>query len=66
MIQGNTRVDPETVRSYVNGSGSLEEARRNMIQSGMFSDVRLSRHGNRIIVNVRDTVTINRVVIEGN
>jgi outer membrane protein insertion porin family len=66
VVQGNGRVDTETVRSYVNGSGSLEEARRNMIQSGMFSDVRLSRQGNRIIVNVREATTINRVVVEGN
>src|ERR1051325_8462545 len=66
VIQGNSRVDPETVRSYVNGSGTLEEARRHMIQSGMFSDVRLSRQGNRILVNVREATTVNRVVIEGN
>ena len=66
VVQGNGRVDTETVRSYVTGSGSLEEARRNMIQSGMFSDVRLSRQGNRIVVNVREATTINRVVVEGN
>ncbi|NNM72493.1 outer membrane protein assembly factor BamA [Enterovirga aerilata] len=66
VVQGNGRVDAETVRSYVTGSGSLEEARRNMIQSGMFSDVRLSRQGNRIVVNVREAVTVNRVVVEGN
>ncbi|MGA0593466.1 outer membrane protein assembly factor BamA [Enterovirga sp. CN4-39] len=65
VVQGNGRVDAETVRSYVTGSGSLEEARRNMLQTGMFSDVRLSRQGNRIIVNVRENTTVNRVVIEG-
>jgi outer membrane protein insertion porin family len=66
VVQGNGRVDTETVRSYVTGSGSLEEARRNMLQSGMFSDVRLSRQGSRIVVSVREAVTINRVVVEGN
>jgi outer membrane protein insertion porin family len=66
VVQGNGRVDTETVRSYVTGSGSLEEARRNMLQSGMFSDVRLSRQGGRIVVSVREAVTINRVVVEGN
>ena len=66
VVQGNGRVDVETVRSYVTGSGSLEEARRNMIQTGMFSDVRLSRQGNRIVVTVRENTTINRVVVEGN
>ncbi len=58
VIQGNGRVDAETVRSYVTGSGSLEEARRNMMQSGMFSDVRLSRQGSRIVVSVRETMTL--------
>jgi outer membrane protein insertion porin family len=65
VIQGNGRVDAETVRSYVTGSASLEEARRNMLQTGLFSDVRLSRQGNRIIVSVREITSINRVVIEG-
>ena len=66
VVQGNGRVDEETVRSYVTGSGSLEEARRNMLQTGLFSDVRLSRQGSRIVVNVREVTSINRVVIEGN
>jgi outer membrane protein insertion porin family len=50
----------------VSGSGSLEEARRNMLQTGLFSDVRLSRRGNQIVVSVREIRSINRVVIEGN
>ena len=52
VVQGNGRIDTETVRSYVTGSGSLEEARRNMLQTGLFSDVRLSRQGNRRINRV--------------
>ncbi|HEX8664067.1 MAG TPA: hypothetical protein VF744_08570, partial [Beijerinckiaceae bacterium] len=45
VVQGNQRVDSETIRSYVTGagSGSLEEARRNLLQTGMFSDVRIAR-----------------------
>ena len=66
VVQGNGRIDEETVRSYVTGSGSLEDARRNMLQTGLFSDVRLSRQGNRIVVSVREVTSINRVVVEGN
>ena len=66
VVQGTGRVDAETVRSYVTGSGSLEEARRNMLQTGLFSDVRISRQGGRIVVSVRENTTISRVVIEGN
>jgi outer membrane protein insertion porin family len=66
VVQGNGRVDPETVRSYVTGSGSLEEARRNMLQTGLFQDVRISRQGGRILVSVRENTSISRVVVEGN
>ncbi|WP_043748258.1 outer membrane protein assembly factor BamA [Methylobacterium nodulans] len=65
VVQGNSRVDADTVRSYVTGV-SPEEARRNLIASGMFSDVRVSQSGGRTIVTVRENNTINRVVFEGN
>ena len=47
VVTGNSRVDAETIRSYVTGtaSGSLEEARRNLLSTGMFSDVRIARSG---------------------
>ena len=67
VVEGNRRVDSETVRSYVtgSGSGSLEEARRSLLASGMFSDVRIARRGAQIVVSVRENNTINRVVFEG-
>jgi outer membrane protein insertion porin family len=68
LVQGNQRVDSETIRSYISGtaSGSLEEARRNLLQTGMFSDVRISRQGSQIVVRVSENRLINRVVFEGN
>jgi outer membrane protein insertion porin family len=67
VVQGNSRVDAETIRSYVTGtgSGSLEEARRNLLATGMFSDVRVGRSGGNVVVTVRENTTINRVVFEG-
>lgn len=65
VVQGNSRVDAETVRSYVTGV-SPEEGRRNLIASGMFSDVRVAQSGGRTVVTVRENNTINRVVFEGN
>src|SRR5215212_982243 len=64
VVQGNQRVDAETIRSYVSGagSGSLEEARRSLLQTGMFSDVRISRRGSQLVVAVRENQIINRVV----
>jgi outer membrane protein insertion porin family len=68
VVQGNQRVDSATIRSYVTGagSGSLEEARRGLLQTGMFSDVRISRRGSQVVVAVRENQIINRVAFEGN
>ncbi|WP_018045021.1 outer membrane protein assembly factor BamA [Methylobacterium sp. 88A] len=68
VVQGNKRVDADTIRSYVTGtaSGSPEEARRNLLASGMFSDVKVSRSGGGTVVTVRENNLINRVVFEGN
>lgn len=68
VVQGNKRVDSDTIRSYVTGtaSGSPEEARRNLLASGMFSDVKVSRNGGATVVSVRENNIINRVVFEGN
>jgi len=43
VVTGNSRVDAETIRSYVTGtaSGSLEEARRNLLSTGMFDGLTL-------------------------
>ncbi|HYF53441.1 MAG TPA: outer membrane protein assembly factor BamA [Salinarimonas sp.] len=65
VIEGNRRVDSETIRSYVAGA-STEEARRNLLATGMFSDVRVSRRGGATVVSVRENNLINRVVFEGN
>ncbi|RVU17131.1 outer membrane protein assembly factor BamA [Methylobacterium oryzihabitans] len=65
VVQGNSRIDADTVRSYVTGV-SPEEARRNLLASGMFSDARVSQSGGRTVVSVRENNTINRVVFEGN
>ncbi|MCJ2033751.1 POTRA domain-containing protein, partial [Methylobacterium sp. J-068] len=68
VVQGNKRVDADTIRSYVTGtaSGSPEEARRNLLATGMFSDVKVSRSGGGTVVSVRENNIINRVVFEGN
>ncbi|MFK5595933.1 outer membrane protein assembly factor BamA [Methylobacterium sp. HMF5984] len=68
IVQGNKRVDADVIRSYVTGtaSGSAEEARRNLLASGMFADVKVAASGGRTVVTVRENNLINRVVFEGN
>lgn len=65
-VQGANRVDPETVRSYLaTGAGSPEEARRNLLSTGLFSDVRVAYSGSKKVVAVREAPVVNRVVFEG-
>lgn len=65
VVQGNRRVDAETIRSYAQGV-SPQEARRSLLATGMFSDVRVSRSGGQTIVSVTENQIINRVAFEGN
>ncbi|MBD8905199.1 outer membrane protein assembly factor BamA [Methylorubrum zatmanii] len=68
VVEGNRRVDSDTIRSYVTGtaSGSPEEARRNLLSTGLFSDVQVSARGGTTVVRVRENSVIGRVFFEGN
>jgi outer membrane protein insertion porin family len=69
IVQGNRRVDADTIRSYVTGrgAGSLDEIRNQLVATGLFSDVRVTAGGGgAIVVAVRENEVVNRVVFEGN
>ncbi len=70
IVQGNQRVDTETVRSYFSGEkldqAGIDRAVRAMYNSGQFSDVRVSRSGGNIVVRVVENAVVNRVTISGN
>ncbi|MDH6639247.1 UNVERIFIED_ORG: outer membrane protein assembly complex protein YaeT [Methylobacterium sp. SuP10 SLI 274] len=68
VVEGNRRVDSETIRSYVTGTatGSPEEARRNLLATGLFSDVQVSGRGGTTVVRVRENSVVGRVFFEGN
>jgi outer membrane protein insertion porin family len=68
IVQGNRRVDAETIRSYVTaqGSGSPTEIRQNLLATGLFSNVQVSRRGSQTVVSVQENDSINRVAFEGN
>lgn len=65
VVQGNRRVDTETIRSYVTGA-TPEEARRNLLATGLFTDVRVARRGGATVITVSEGNVINRVAFEGN
>ncbi|MBA4223447.1 MAG: outer membrane protein assembly factor BamA [Bosea sp.] len=68
IVQGNRRVDAETIRSYATGqgSGNPQEIRQNLMATGLFSNVQVSRRGAQTVVSVQENDSINRVAFEGN
>ncbi|MDE1968182.1 MAG: outer membrane protein assembly factor BamA [Alphaproteobacteria bacterium] len=72
-IEGTQRVEPETVRSYMQiGPGDkfdserLDQSLKSLFATGLFSDVTLRREGDTLIVHVVENPVINRVAFEGN
>ncbi|MBX6425857.1 MAG: outer membrane protein assembly factor BamA [Variibacter sp.] len=73
VVQGNRRVDAETIRSYFRtGPGErldavkIDEAYKALLATGLFEDVRISQSGGRIVVTVVEASVINRIQFEGN
>jgi len=73
QVQGNRRVEPETVRSYLQFSpGSrydplkVDESLKSLFTTGLFSDVRIGRQGNTVIVKVVENPIVRQVAFEGN
>src|SRR6185437_1831711 len=67
------RVEADTIRSYFRpgpggrlGPEQEDEALKAMVATGLFSDVRISHSGGRIVVTVAENPVINRVAFEGN
>ena len=72
-VEGNRRVEPETVRSYLQfGVGDrydplrVDDSLKALFATGLFSDVRIRRQATTVIVVVVENPIINRVAFEGN
>jgi outer membrane protein insertion porin family len=67
-VQGNKRVDSETIGAYFSGSdqASINKGVKDLYATGLFSDVRVSRGGGRVVIIVTENNVINRVAFEGN
>jgi outer membrane protein insertion porin family len=68
IVQGNSRADAETIRSYFTGSSpaEVEKGLEALRDSGRFATVSASRKGADVVIRVTEGNQINRVVIEGN
>jgi outer membrane protein insertion porin family len=73
VVQGNRRVDAETIRSYT-GSGDPQTIRQQLLGTGLFSSVNVSQRGNQTVIKVVESRSagataaggVNRVAFEGN
>ena len=73
VVQGNRRVEAETIRSYFRtgpggrlDSSSIDDALKALYGTGLFQDVRITPSGGRLVVTVVENPVINRVAFEGN
>ena len=67
-VSGNHRVDTETIESYFTGSDetAVNNGVKALYATGLFSNVRVSREGGRVVIVVTENNLINRVAFEGN
>jgi outer membrane protein insertion porin family len=72
-IEGNQRIEPETVRSYMQLNAGdpfdarrIDQALKNLFGTGLFADVNFRREGNALVVNVIENPIINKLAFEGN
>ena len=72
-IEGNRRVEADTIRSYFRTGGSerldsakIDSALKALYGTGLFQDVRITPGNGRILVTVVENPVVNRVAFEGN
>ena len=72
-VEGNKRVEPETVRSYLTFStgdafnpAQIDESLKALFATGLFQDVRIRREGATIVIVVVENPIVSHVAFEGN
>ncbi len=72
-VRGNKRVEPETVRSYLQfvpgdryDEFKVDQSLKALFSTGLFADVSIERAGANVVVSVVENPIVNRVAFEGN
>src|SRR5215831_9962850 len=73
VVQGNQRVEADTIRSYFKPGPSgrldafeIDAGVKALYATGLFSDIRPSIQGGRLVITVVENPVINRIAFEGN
>ena len=72
-VEGNKRVEPETVRTYLTFNvgdpydlARVDESLKALFATGLFQDVRIRREGGTVVIVVVENPIVSRVAFEGN
>ena len=72
-MEGNKRVEPETVRSYLTFSSGdpydpakVDDSLKALFATGLFQDVRMRKEGSTLVVTLVENPIVNQVAFEGN
>ncbi len=72
-VEGNQRVDDETIRAYVTikpgrsfSAEDVDESLKALFETGLFADVRMARRTSVLVVTVVENPIIDKVAFEGN
>lgn len=72
-VTGNQRLEPETIVSYIKlrigepyDRERLDEALRDLYATDLFADVAIRDNAGNLVVEVRESPVVNRIVLEGN
>jgi outer membrane protein insertion porin family len=72
-VEGNRRVEKETVRTYLRfnvgdayDAAKVDQSIKSLFATGLFSDVRIDRTAAGVLVTVVENPVVNQVAFEGN
>lgn len=72
-VQGNQRIEAETVRAYMAlkegepfDAERMDASLKSLFATGLFADVAMARQGDVVLVRVVENPIVNRVAFEGN
>lgn len=73
VVEGNRRIENDTIVSYVQVAPGetvtpqkIDASVKALFQTGLFSDVQITRRGSALVVKVEENPMINQVNFEGN
>jgi len=73
VVEGNQRIEAETVRAYMTlkagdpySPGAVNDSLKSLFATGLFADVAIGRQGDALVVRVVENPIINRIAFEGN